>query len=106
MQISLTRIFKTLILEFQFRLKQNTTELQVYFSDYLRVVGEVETLVCALVIDKGIIPPTTNYETPDPNCNGIDFVPNEAREKKIQNVMSNSFGFGGHNVSLVLGKLR
>ncbi len=72
----------------------------------LGAAGGIETLVCALVIDKNIIPPTTNYETPDPNCNGIDFVPNEAREKKMQNVMSNSFGFGGHNVSLVLGKLR
>jgi 3-oxoacyl-[acyl-carrier-protein] synthase II len=72
----------------------------------LGAAGGIETLVCALVIDESIIPPTTNYETPDPNCNGIDFVPNEAREKKIQNVMSNSFGFGGHNVSLVLGGLR
>jgi 3-oxoacyl-[acyl-carrier-protein] synthase II len=72
----------------------------------LGAAGGIETLVCALVIDKNIIPPTTNYKTPDPNCNGIDFVPNEAREKKMQNVMSNSFGFGGHNVSLVLGKLR
>ncbi len=72
----------------------------------LGAAGGIETLVCALVVDKSIIPPTTNYETPDPNCNGIDFVPNEAREKKTQNVMSNSFGFGGHNVSLVLGKLR
>ncbi|MHC4181972.1 MAG: beta-ketoacyl-ACP synthase II [Planctomycetota bacterium] len=72
----------------------------------LGAAGGIETLVCALVVDKNIIPPTTNYETPDPNCNGIDFVPNEVREKKTQNVMSNSFGFGGHNVSLVLGKLR
>ncbi len=72
----------------------------------LGAAGGIETLVCALVIDESIIPPTINYETPDPNCNGIDFVPNEAREKKIQNAMSNSFGFGGHNVSLVLGKLR
>lgn len=72
----------------------------------LGAAGGIETLVCALVIDESIIPPTINYETPDPNCNGIDFVPNEAREKKIQNVMSNSFGFGGHNVSLVLGGLR
>lgn len=71
----------------------------------LGAAGGIETLICALVVDKDIIPPTINYETPDPNCNGIDFVPNEAREKKIKNVMSNSFGFGGHNVSLVLGKL-
>jgi len=42
----------------------------------------------------------------DPDCDGIDFVPNEAREKSVENVMSNSFGFGGHNVSIILGKAR
>jgi 3-oxoacyl-[acyl-carrier-protein] synthase II len=68
--------------------------------------GGVEALICSLIVDKGVIPPTINYETPDPNCNGIDFVPNEAKEKNIENVMSNSFGFGGHNVSIVLGKVR
>ncbi|OHB88404.1 MAG: beta-ketoacyl-[acyl-carrier-protein] synthase II [Planctomycetes bacterium RIFCSPHIGHO2_02_FULL_40_12] len=68
--------------------------------------GGVEALICALIVDKGVMPPTINYETPDPDCNGIDFVPNEAKEKNIENVMSNSFGFGGHNVSIILGKLR
>ena len=68
--------------------------------------GGVEALICSLIVDKGVIPPTINYETPDPSCNGIDFVPNEAKERNIENVMSNSFGFGGHNVSIVLGKVR
>ena len=68
--------------------------------------GGVEALICSLIVDKGVIPPTINYETPDPNCNGIDFVPNEAKERNIENVMSNSFGFGGHNVSIVLGQVR
>jgi len=68
--------------------------------------GGVEALICSLIVDKGVIPPTINYETPDPNCNGIDFVPNEAKERNIENVMSNSFGFGGHNVSIILGKVR
>ncbi len=67
--------------------------------------GGVEALICSLIVGKGVIPPTINYETPDPDCNGIDFVPNEAKEKNIENVMSNSFGFGGHNVSIVLGKV-
>ncbi len=67
--------------------------------------GGVEALICSLIVDKGVIPPTINYETPDPNCNGIDFVPNEAKERNIENVMSNSFGFGGHNVSIILGKV-
>ena len=68
--------------------------------------GGVEALICSLVVDKGVMPPTINYETPDPDCRGIDFVPNEAKGKNIDNVMSNSFGFGGHNVSIVLGKVR
>jgi len=68
--------------------------------------GGVEALICSLIVDKGVMPPTINYETPDPRCNGIDFVPNEAKERNIENVMSNSFGFGGHNVSIVLGKVR
>ena len=68
--------------------------------------GGVEALICSLIAYKGVIPPTINYETPDPDCNGIDFVPNEAKERSIENVMSNSFGFGGHNVSIVLGKVR
>lgn len=68
--------------------------------------GGVETLICALIVENNVIPPTINYETPDPNCNGIDFVPNVAKELDIKNVMSNSFGFGGHNVSIILGKLR
>ena len=68
--------------------------------------GGVEALICSLIAYKGVIPPTINYETPDPDCNGIDFVPNEAKERSTENVMSNSFGFGGHNVSIVLGKVR
>jgi len=68
--------------------------------------GGVEALICSLVLDKNVIPPTINYVNPDPDCDGIDFVPNEAKEKNVENVMSNSFGFGGHNVSIILGKAR
>ncbi|GAX60902.1 3-oxoacyl-[acyl-carrier-protein] synthase 2 [Candidatus Scalindua japonica] len=68
--------------------------------------GGVEALICSLVLDKNVIPPTINYDNPDPDCDGIDFVPNEAKERQIENVMSNSFGFGGHNVSIILGKVR
>ncbi|MBI2472820.1 MAG: beta-ketoacyl-ACP synthase II [Planctomycetes bacterium] len=68
--------------------------------------GSVEAIICAMVIKEGIIPPTINYQTPDPECAGLDFVPNSAREKKnINKVLSNSFGFGGHNASIILGKL-
>lgn len=66
--------------------------------------GGVEIVISCLVIHDGIIPPTINYENPDPECSGLDFVPNTAREKDVKIVMSNSFGFGGHNVSLIVKK--
>jgi len=70
----------------------------------LGAAGGVEAAVCALAIKNGIIPPTTNYQTPDPECD-LDYVPNEAREKKVRVALSNSFGFGGHNAALVFKKL-
>ena len=63
----------------------------------------VEAIATALTLDTGVIHPTINYETPDPGCN-IDCVPNVPREVKVRVAISNSFGFGGHNATLVLGK--
>lgn len=63
--------------------------------------GAVELISSVKTIQEGIIPPTINYENPDPECD-LDYVPNTAREKNVRLVVSNSFGFGGHNVSLVL----
>ena len=54
-------------------------------------------------IQEGIIPPTINYETPDPECD-LDYVPNEARKQEVNVVISNSLGFGGHNACLVFKK--
>ena len=62
--------------------------------------GALESLVCILAIRDGIVPPTINYTTPDPECD-LDYVPNEARSVEVKAAMTNSFGFGGHNVSLV-----
>lgn len=66
----------------------------------LGAAGGVEALICVKVIDTGIIPPTINYENPDPDCD-LDYVPNRARNQKTDVAMSNSFGFGGHNAVLV-----
>ncbi|HHT9125309.1 MAG TPA: beta-ketoacyl-ACP synthase II [Candidatus Brocadiia bacterium] len=70
----------------------------------LGAAGSVELLICVLALQHNVVPPTINYETPDPECGGLDFVPNEARKIKLNTVMSNSFGFGGHNVSLIIGR--
>jgi 3-oxoacyl-[acyl-carrier-protein] synthase II len=63
--------------------------------------GGVEAAITALALDKGILPPTINYETPDPECD-LDYVPNAARKADIKVAISNSMGFGGHNAVLVL----
>jgi 3-oxoacyl-[acyl-carrier-protein] synthase II len=65
--------------------------------------GALESLVCILAIRDGRVPPTINYETPDPECD-LDYVPNEARDVRVDRAMTNSFGFGGHNVSLVFAR--
>jgi len=67
--------------------------------------GGVELVLSVLAIRHGVIPPTINLESPDPGCD-LDYTPNEARPRKIDVAMSNSFGFGGHNASLVVGRLR
>ncbi len=65
--------------------------------------GGVEAMVCMKVLETGIIPPTINYEVPDPDCD-LDYVPNIAREKKVDVVASNNLGFGGHNAVLLFKK--
>ena len=61
--------------------------------------GAIEAVACVLTIDRGVIHPTINLDTPDPSCD-LDYVPNVARQAKVDVAMSNSFGFGGHDVSL------
>jgi 3-oxoacyl-[acyl-carrier-protein] synthase II len=63
----------------------------------------LEAITCALVVRNDIIPPTINYETPDPECD-IDCVPNQAREKNVDIALNNSYAFGGNNASVVVKK--
>jgi len=69
----------------------------------LGAAGAIETIACLMAIKEGVVPPTINYETPDPECD-LDYVPNEAREMEVHYALNNSFGFGGHNASLIMGR--
>jgi 3-oxoacyl-[acyl-carrier-protein] synthase II len=69
----------------------------------LGAAGAIESIACVLALHHGVLPPTINYETPDPACD-LDFVPNQARETHIEVALNNSFGFGGHNVALLFGR--
>ncbi len=70
----------------------------------LGAAGAMETIFCLLAMRDGVVPPTINYHHPDPVCD-LDFVPNQARPHKVQFAVNNSFGFGGHNSSIVLGAM-
>jgi 3-oxoacyl-[acyl-carrier-protein] synthase II len=63
----------------------------------------VEAIFCLLTINHGIIPPTINYETPDPECD-LDYVPNVARKAEVKIALSNSFGFGSTNATLIFSQ--
>lgn len=67
----------------------------------LGAAGAVESIACAFALQRGVLPPTSHYETPDPECD-LDYIPNTPREKKIKVALNNAFGFGGHNGCLIL----
>ena len=71
----------------------------------LGAAGGAEMAVCCKALETDTVPPTINYETPDPDCD-LDYVPNEAREMEVNAIANNSFGFGGHNACLVAKKFR
>ena len=70
----------------------------------LGAAGAVEGVICCMAMDKGVVPPTINYETPDPECD-LDYVPNTARNAVVAYAMSNTFGFGGTNATLLFKKI-
>jgi 3-oxoacyl-[acyl-carrier-protein] synthase II len=98
-----------------------TEAIKVVFGDHARALavsstkgatghmlgaaGAVEMVACAKAIQTDIVPPTINYQVPDPECD-LDYVPNTARPMKVNAIVNNSFGFGGHNATLVAKKLK
>ncbi len=71
----------------------------------LGAAGGIEAGITALAVARGVLPPTTNYTTPDPDCD-LDYVPNVAREQRVDHAMSNSFGFGGTNAALIVSRYK
>jgi 3-oxoacyl-[acyl-carrier-protein] synthase II len=69
----------------------------------LGAAGAIEAAACVLALDRGLLPPTINLDDPDPECD-LDYVPNKARKVDVKVALSNSFGFGGHNATLVIKK--
>lgn len=98
-----TTAVKTVFGDHARRLSISSTKSQL--GHLLGASGGVEMVLTVLTLVRGVIPPTINYETPDPLCD-LDYTPNQPRERKMTVAMKNSFGFGGHNATLICGLLR
>jgi 3-oxoacyl-[acyl-carrier-protein] synthase II len=96
-----TFAIKTLFGEEAYRIPISSTKSMIGHS--FGAAGAIEALACVKAIETGTIHPTINYHTPDPDCD-LDYVPNQARAHPVRIALSNSFGLGGQNSCLVLGK--
>ena len=94
-----TKAIKTVFGEYAYKVPISSTKSML--GHMIGCAGAVEPAICIMTILKGIIPPTSNLETPDPVCD-LDYVPNVARPAKVDTALTNSFGFGGHNSVLIL----
>lgn len=83
--------------------KTPVSSIKSMMGHLIAAAGSVEAITCLLAMRDGILPPTINYETPDPDCD-LDYIPNEARNAEVNHALSNSFGFGGQNISLIFSK--
>jgi 3-oxoacyl-[acyl-carrier-protein] synthase II len=98
-----TAAIKTVLGEQAYKIPISSTKSMT--GHLLGASGALEAIVCAKVFQENILPGTINYETPDPECD-LDYVPNQTRQAKPDHVMSNSFGFGGHNATLILSRYK
>lgn len=96
-----TRVVKSAFGDLAYKIPISSTKSMT--GHMLGSTGAVEAIFCVKAIREGILPPTIHYETPDPECD-LDYIPNKAREKKINLAISNAFGFGGHNAVLAIRK--
>ena len=96
-----TAAIKTVFSERAYDLPVSSTKSMT--GHLLGASGALEALVCVKVLQDQLIPPTINYEHPDPECD-LDYVPNHSRSARMKHVMSNSFGFGGHNATIILSQ--
>lgn len=85
--------------------KTPVSSIKSMMGHLIAAAGSVEAITCLLSMRDNVLPPTINYETPDPECD-LDYVPNAARESAVQRTLSNSFGFGGQNCSLIFAEFR
>ena len=98
--VSETAAIKTIFGERAYDVPVSSTKSMT--GHLLGAAGALESMFCILAMRDGMLPPTINHETPDPACD-LDYVPNEARQATLQRAMTNSFGFGGHNATLIFG---
>ena len=96
-----TAAIKTVFGEQAYQIPVSSTKSMT--GHLLGASGALEAIFCTKALLNGIVPPTMNYETPDPECD-LDYVPNQARKVEFEHALSNSFGFGGHNATLIISK--
>ena len=85
--------------------KMSISSIKSMTGHTLGAAGAIEFIACCLAVKNKIIPPTINYDNPDPECD-LDYTPNKAKESDIDVALSNSLGFGGHNATLVVKEFK
>jgi len=98
-----TAAIKTVFGEQAYQIPVSSTKSMT--GHLLGAAGALEAVICVKALQDNMLPPTINYETPDPLCD-LDYIPNTARPANVQHVMSNSFGFGGHNAAIILSRFK